>query len=191
MKKHWIQQNMTDEHLQDRTKTIADISPYECNLTQLVPIIGREKYFEMVGDVYGPQWTAATEIIPRALEGIQELSQVGDVHVVTARRAWEVKNTTDWLQAKGFSPYVKSIIYLDDPRYSNTQDVAGSRKVGLALHLGAQTLIDDDFRHMPNKPVEGLEGVLFGLAKRVNIPSHIVIARDWVEVLDYARKKAA
>ena len=189
MKKRWIEENIRDEQLIDKTRTIASISPYECNLTQLAPIIGRSNYFRMVNDVYGPEWTAATQPVPGALEGIEALAQNGNVEVITARRAWEVQNTVDWLRENGAA--IRSIKYVDDPDFSCVTAVAGSKKVGIAKHLGARMLVDDDERHMPKEPVGGLDCLLFGPGDRTSFIAsapHVIVAPTWTDVVSYSRR---
>lgn len=74
----------------------------------------------------------------------------------------------------------------EDPQYGNVEKLAGSKKVGIAKHLGAKVFVDDDERHMPIEPVEGLDCLLFGPGNRQQIMTslpHIIIAPDWMPQL--------
>lgn len=188
-KVRWLRQNISIDDLLDKNRPVESIKPYECSRTVLTPIVGHDNYERMIDYVYGPQGTAAIQPLDGALEGVAELSKVGEVYVVSARKQKYIGNTKVWLQDNGFDPYItpSNIFAEDNEEFAVVNKVAGSKKVGIAKHLGAVMFVDDDERHMPKEPVEGLHCLLFGPLKRRYAPNHIVIAKDWNEVVEYAR----
>ena len=167
---------------------IARIQPYECSRTALVPIVGLKFYEEMNAFIKSREGTLRTPALEGALRGIQELSELIQVNVLSARTPEETEFAREWLEKYGALPYVARVSSAEDPKYDGVPKISGKKKVDVALHLGAVLLVDDDERHMPEKQFDGLHSLLFGEGERKNTPQHITVARNWVEVVAYAQK---
>lgn len=186
----WMRANLTDNGLVDKSRTVESIAKHECNRTTLVQIIGEPNYEKMTGYVYSLEGTLSTPTYDGALQGVSELAKLGDIHVISARKPQDVENTKAWLKANGFYQFFgdNSVSSTGDVQYSGIAPVAGSKKVGIALHRGATIFVDDDERHMPSEPV-GVECILFGPGERLNTLGHIQIAKNWGEVIRYVRTR--
>ena len=121
-----------------------------------------------------------------AVEGVMHLSKKGEVYVVSARKVDQTENTAKWCLKNGIVGYLQDVASTNDQKYAGVEKIAGSKKVRIAMHLGAKLFVDDDPRHMPNEAVDGLHVLLFGEAERRDVPGHITIARTWDDVKAYA-----
>ncbi len=130
-----------------------------------------------------------THPLEGALEGVQELSRLGLVYVLSNRDAEEIRSLRERLGGLKLSDCIQGVLSLYSPKYANIKNVTGTMKADIALTLGAWLLVDDDKRHLPDKPVDGMHLILFGKGKdKRNAGDHIYIATDWQRVVDYARK---
>ena len=128
-KVEWLRKHLTDEDLVDKTRTIQSIQPYECSLSALVPIIGQEVYTEMTSFVYSLEGTIPILQLEGALCGVQELSKLGDIYVVSARKPEQTKNTAEWCKRNNFFEYFIDIFSTEDPKYSHIEKVAIARMI--------------------------------------------------------------
>lgn len=174
-----------DEHFPNKD-LIRDVRSYD--RTTLVPIVGLEFYEQMNAFIKSREPTLTTPPLDGALEGVQELSELVQVHVLSARTPEEIKVVREWFEKYGFLPYIADLSSSVDSKYEEVPQVTGKKKVDVALHKGAVLFVDDDERHMPQEPVGGLLCLLFGEGERKNIAPHITIAKDWSEVVAYARQ---
>jgi hypothetical protein len=182
----WLNDNLKAEDIQDKNKRLADILPEDCSRSVLVPIIGEDNYNRMVENIYSAEGTSRIRPVDGALAGVEELAKMGEVYVVSARRPDQVENTRTWLNANGFNPYIGDRVYAEkDPRFKDVEKEGGSKKVGIALNLGARMFVDDDERHMPNEPVS-VDCLLFGDQDR-NVKPHILAVKNWRQVVEYAK----
>lgn len=189
----WLRGNLTEDDVVDKSRTLESILPYDCSRTALVPIIGHENYERMTVYVYSADGTTSTKPLDGALDSIKELAEMGRIYVVSARKPEQIQNTRNWLQANGFDPYIERAFSEKEPECIDIPVISGSKKVGIAKHLGAQMLVDDDERHMPKEPVEGVDCLLFGPGDREKIIAsshHVIIAPNWNDVVRYTRKYA-
>jgi len=169
------------------SEIVKKVRAYKCNKTLLLPIVGEETYKEMGKHVYSAEGTSVIQPIEGALEGVKELAKIGKVYVLTFRSLEEVKNSIEWFKQNGFDSYLSDVFSVSDPRFASVKEVSGSKKVGIALKLGAKMLVDDDERHMPKNPVEGLNCLLFGPIKR-NVGKHIIVTKTWEDITHYANR---
>jgi len=182
----WLRENLSDEDIKDQARTVESIQPYECSRTVLVPIIGEDSYNEMVRFVYSMNGKLRIKQVDGALDGVRELANMGDVYVVSARNPQQTKNTREWLNLHSFYKHLVDVASTEDPKYADVSKVEDSKKVGIGVHLGARMFVDDDERHMPQNPVDGLDCLLFGPLER-NAGKHIIVAKNWSDVVKYAK----
>ena len=188
----WIRRNLNYADLEDKLRTVESINPWECNRTDITPIIGHENYERMGAFVYSREGTLPIQPIDGALQGVAELSSLGEIYVLSARKPEFTENVKEWLNNNGFYRYIKhdNVSSVSDPRYKDTPAVADSKKVGIAVEVGADMFVDDDRRHMPKEFLEGLQCLLFGETERKDIKPYIRIARNWGDVILCAREIA-
>ena len=170
-------------------EVIRDIRPYECSRTALVPIIGMEFYNRMNAIVKGRESTLSMPPFDGAVEGIKALSDLYELHALSARTPQETDHVKERLGTLGIEKYFKSISSTEDPKYDGIEHVSGVKKVDASLYLGASAFTDDDERHMPNGIIRGLHCYLFGEGER-NIGAHIVVVRNWQELVARHRELA-
>jgi len=180
----YIRKHLRDSDLKGRT--VESIRPEECSRSLLTPIIGPDAYNQMVSYVYSREGTLSILPVHGALRGLAALSSFAELYVATARTVEQAENVAESCRING--NIVKKVYSVVDPEFAEISEVAGSKKVGIALKLEAKLFVDDDTRHMPSEPVEGLQCLLFGEASRKNVPAYIQIARNWDEVVTYAQR---
>jgi len=169
------------------SEIVKGVSPYACSRALLGPIIGDKAYGELADFIYSAEGTSTIQPVEGAFEGVKKLAKMGEVYVLQARHVEQVKNSIEWFRQNGFDSYLSDVFSVMDPRFADIEEVSGSKKVGIAIHLGAKMFVDDEDRHMPKNPVDGLDCLLFGLVER-NIGKHIIIVKTWEDVINYASK---
>jgi uncharacterized HAD superfamily protein len=95
-----------------------------------VPLIGEQRYEQMIADVYGTELSLAMDPVPGAVEALQRLAAAHDLHVVTARWEHERVFAEHWLATR------------DIPVASLTVTGRGS-KVGACALIEADLLFED------------------------------------------------
>lgn len=183
----WLKENLSNDDILDKTRTIESLQPYECSRTILVPIIGADAYDKMGFYVYSREGTLEIEPMEGALEGVKELSNTGEIYVVSARRPDHAQNMEEWSKLNDFHRYLTDVASTKDPKYETVPKVEDSKKVGIGVYLGAKMFVDDDGRHMPKNSVTGLDCILFGPIER-DVGEHIIVAKNWDDVISHTRK---
>lgn len=170
------------EHFPEQ-RLISGIMPYDCSRTALVPIIGQEFYDHMNGVVKRRDSTLSMVPFEGAINGIKTLAEMYKIHVLSTRTPEETEYAKERLDMLGLAKYFAGISSTEDATYNNIPVVSGKKKVDVALYLGACSLTDDDKRHMPVDEISGLQCYLFGQGERKNIAPHIIIVRNWAELV--------
>lgn len=182
----WIRRHLVDGDLIDETRSIDSIVPSQCNYTILSEIIGHARYMDMVAEVYGAEVTMAMDLVPGAFEGLGYLSRIGLIHVLSARDIVQTENLDQHLVAHNARDLVHEVVSTHAPTYAELTPLHGSKKVAICNHMGASMFVDDDYRHMPSQPVDGLRTLLFGDRAAREYASPIVVAKDWTAVVRHA-----
>jgi hypothetical protein len=182
IKLQYLRNHFSDADLKD-AKKVSDITLHNCNKTVLAKLIGLDAYAKVSQFAYSKENTLFAKSITGSLDAIKLLASIGDVYVLSARNPDLLENMKGWLQINNMSGYIKDIFSSKDNRFQNIAPIYDSKKVGIAVHLGADTLVDDDKRHMPLQPVDNLHCILFGPHNLKNIASHITIAEDWQQIV--------
>ena len=134
----WIQSNLS-----------RDISPWHCNRTECVPIIGETAYDQMGDCVYERESTLQAPEVPGAVAALHTLAKSSDLHVVTARPLHRIAIAKEWLTQRGVLHLFKGI-----------HSAHETPKSDVCRRLGAHILIDDDPRHLAKVDLPGLNRML-------------------------------
>ena len=187
-KVEYLRKHLKDSDLLVEGKTIESIKPEECSRSLLLPIIGKEKYYEMAEFVYSLEGTLPMQPVDGSLEGVRQLAQLGKIYILSARNPQQTQNTGKWCEKNDFAPHIVDVLSVRDLKYTDTILIKGSKKVGIALSLGANMFVDDDPRHMPKNKVEELDCLLFGNVERQNVPEHNIVTPTWKDVVRCAKE---
>jgi uncharacterized HAD superfamily protein len=95
-----------------------------------LPLLGEERYEEMIRDVFGTAMSVEMEPMPGAVDAMTRLGAIHDLHIVTARFDHEGEFATQWLQRHGLK--VRSM------NVTNR-----GAKVDHCVGLGAEILLED------------------------------------------------
>jgi hypothetical protein len=151
------------------------VSPWRCNRTDCVPIIGLDAYERMGNHVYERESTRQANEVPGALAALRALSGKAALHVVTARTEARVPHAREWLESQGVLSLIAGI-----------HSSAGSSKSAVCAALGASILIDDDIRHLRQVEVAGLHRILLQDG-RDDVPDcglGVAFCASWQDVLE-------
>ncbi len=182
-KLEWIRKNLQNKKLSDG-RCLFDLKSEECSRTLLVPIIGEESYKSLCDYALSEENTMNSEPLAGVVESIEKLSEKFDLVILSARGKDYIEFAKKWCKKNNIFDNLKDI---KSSRGSDSKTAESSNtKTEIVKSLKALIFIDDDSRHMPAEPVEGLNCILFGDLKREKIPSHIKTARNWKNIVDYA-----
>ena len=150
------------------------VSPWMCNRTDCVPLIGLDAYEKMGAAVYEQERTLQAVEVPGALDALRMLAARASLHVVTARPARRLAYARQWLEEK-------SVLACFDHLHTS----AGSTKAAICATIGADILIDDDIRHLQNIRLDGLQRILLqdGRKERPDCRSEIHFCSNWKEAV--------
>jgi 5'(3')-deoxyribonucleotidase len=153
-----------------------DVSPWDCNRTDCVPIIGPEAYERLGNYVYERESTLRANEVPGAREALRTLAKTCVLQVVTARLPKRVPHAREWLQRNGVLSCIKAL-----------HSSSGSSKAAVCAAINADILIDDDIRHLRNTEVAGLDRILLqhGREEAPECGPGITFCRSWREVLEH------
>lgn len=162
LKTQWINDNLG-----------IHVEPHLCDLTNCLPIIGREAYRTMGDYVFGSKGTAAVAPIPGALEVIRRLRETREVVIVTARTGERMEIAADWLSAYEETRGMRVIGV-------KTSEVS---KVQKCLEEGIGVLVEDDERHLHDAREQGVDAVLFRLDGPEDLCCDFAhLCRSWAEI---------
>ena len=152
------------------------ISPWECNRTDCVPIIGLEAYTSMGNYVYERESTLQANEVSGAIDALRILSREAQLYVVTARPKWRIPYAREWLEKKGVLSCIEGF-----------HTSMGSSKAAVCSAIGANFLIDDDVRHLRGVDVKGLFRILLQNGRKNNPDSgsDVTFCRSWQDVLKF------
>lgn len=155
------------------------VSPWECNRTNCVPIIGIDAYTSMGAFVYERESTLQADEVPGALDALRVLSRKAQLYVVTARPQRRIPFAREWLETHGVLSCVKDV-----------RSSEGSSKAAVCSALDAGILIDDDLRHLRDAKAGRLVRVLLqhGREGQFHSRQDISFCRNWGDVLQLVER---
>ena len=160
----WVRDNMD-----------LDIPSYRCDWTQLSPITGQERYYELGKFAYGPEGSAIAEPVDGAIDALHALAAAGSLYLITARNEKQTEDTRAWLDKRGLTDLFADIISQGD-----------RPKVDTANELGCRVLVDDDQRHL----ISGALPKLILFRPGMGEPAHQVdghtVCCSWPDALECA-----
>lgn len=150
------------------------VSPWVCNRTDCVPLIGLDAYEKMGAYVYERESTLQAGEIPGALAALHMLSEKAALHVVTARPPRRLTYARQWLKKQGVLACFEEL-----------HTSAGSTKADVCAAIGADILIDDDIRHLQTLSSGELQRILLqeGRNERPDCGPGILFCNSWQAVL--------
>ncbi len=134
-----------------------------------IPLLGRERYEQMIGDLFGSALTEEMEPMPGALDALRRLGAEHDLYVVTARLDHEVAFATQWLETHGVG-------------IRELRNSARGRKAAPCAALQLAVMLEDSPAELAALPVAAPAAVL--LATPYNAED--ARADHWHEVPDWA-----
>lgn len=151
-----------------------EVSPWQCDRTTCVPIIGVENYEAMSSVVYERDYTLVAPPIAGALGALRTLSLHSRVYIITARPPCRIAFAKTWLEQHGAADTINNIF-----------SFAASDKQTLCREYGVNVLIDDDVRHLAHLSEQGARAILFkpGVDGEFVIPAGVTLCRSWDEVM--------
>lgn len=151
-----------------------EVSPWQCDRTTCIPIIGLESYEAMSSVVYERDYTLAAAPIAGALDALRTLSLHSSVYIITARPPYRIAFAETWLEQHGVADTI-----------SNIFSSAASDKQTLCREHGVNVLVDDDVRHLVRLSEQGARAILFkaGFDGEFVIPDGVTLCRSWDEVM--------
>ena len=153
----------------------VQVSPWHCNRTDCVPIIGAEAYQSLGDWVYERESTLQAEAMPGALGALRVLAESVELCIVTARPERRITFAREWLEGKGVLRSIKEI-----------RTSSGTTKAEVCAAIGARVLVDDDLRHVQTADVEGLVRILLqhGREDNPDCGPGVAFCTSWPQVLD-------
>jgi hypothetical protein len=150
------------------------VSPWDCDRTNCVPIIGLEAYEAMGEDVFDRERTIQANEVPGALDALRRLAIMADLFIVTARAEPRLSYAREWLASKGVLPCIKDI-----------RSSKGTTKAAICAEIGADMLIDDDARHVNGIEANHLCKILLQIGRREKpeLAPGVIFCGSWQEVL--------
>lgn len=140
-----------------------------------------------------PAFTHHYPVLPGSVQGVDELRQIGDVHVVTARQ-YELKDLTSrWL--KHHFSFDTDRLHIAN-HYSNNSYEKRS-KSQICKQIGAHVLIDDNLDYAIDVATSGVPVVLFDWEGQYNwnkpkidqrLPDNIHRVTSWNAVVQKTRE---
>jgi len=151
-----------------------EVSPWQCDRTTCVPIIGLENYEAMSLVVYERDYTLVAAPIAGALDALRTLSLHSSVYIITARPPHRIAFAKTWLAEHGAADTISNIV-----------SSAATDKQALCREHGVNVLVDDDVRHLVHLSEQGTRAILFkpGFDGESVIPAGVTLCRSWDEVM--------
>ncbi|MBN1583684.1 MAG: hypothetical protein JXA89_23460 [Anaerolineae bacterium] len=157
-----------------------DVSPWHCNRTDCVPIIGEEAYRRLGDWVYERESTLQAEAVPGALDALRTLAESAELCIVTARPERRIGFAREWLAREGVLHLIREI-----------RTSKGTSKAEVCSSIEADVLVDDDVRHLHKVDVEGLQRIWLqhGREGEADGGPGVIFCASWRHVLDQIEKK--
>ena len=76
------------------------LNPEDCDRETGIRLLGKDRYFRMIRDIYGSKTTLALDPVPGAIDALGRLEQVADVYIVTARYSEQVSWLRKWMEER-------------------------------------------------------------------------------------------
>ena len=157
-----------------------EISPWDCNSTDCIPVIGRDAYHRMGEEVYEWEGTLRAEPVPGVADAVRTLARTAVLHVVTARPESRLDSVREWLRRQGVLPCFATI-----------RSSIETSKLAVCRELGADVLVDDDPRHM-GEAAAGAPAYLLlqdGREDGRDCAPGVVFCRSWAEVAAFVASR--
>jgi uncharacterized HAD superfamily protein len=136
------------------------------------------------------------QVLPGAVEGVKQLAQIGEVHVVTARQYDLREVTTQWI-SKHFG-LTQERLHMGN-HYSHDGS-AKRKKSQICCEIGAHVLIDDSLEYAIDVAGAGIPVILFDWEGKYGwnqaghgqtIPPNIHRVTSWSGIIDKVRHMTA
>lgn len=153
---------------------------------EMVQGVDREEGSRRYGEYVASGQKGRLEVMPGAIEVIDQLKKSCNLVIVTAREAHLTDVTKGWLN-KHFPKTFRQVEFV--ALWSG--DVKAS-KAEICQHLKADYLVDDSPIHARAAQEVGIQAVLFGeygWAKGVDLPDDVVRCKNWLEVGEYFERQ--
>lgn len=150
------------------------VSPWECDMTHCVPIIGREAYRQLGDTVYEREGTLRAAAVPGALAALGRLSRQARLYVLTARPERRLAYAREWLEQHGVLSCFAGLVTSH-----------GSAKAAVCSAIGADVLVDDDVRHLLQVDTAHLCRILLqdGRQDAPDYGPEVRFCRSWPDVV--------
>ncbi len=164
IKSAWI-----SEHLKLR------VSPWRCDRTSCVPIIGLDAYNRMSETVYGLEATMRANPVVGAVRGMRDLRPEWNLFCITNRDRQRTRWAEERLRELGLLDDLEEVL----SSYSTT-------KMEIVRRIDAVALFDDDLRHLRKPAARSIRKHHYAPYLRVRLQREgdIIHSRTWRAFVD-------
>ena len=160
------------------------VNPEECKTYRLWEILNttKEDNLERIAKFFEDSHEKIMPVTD-SIEGIEKLSRIAKLHLVTGRIEAQREQTKSWIE-KYFNGKFSSIEFTS--HYYSKNPV---RKSDVCKKLGAKIIIEDDLVHAIDCAGNGIKAILLDKPWNQNVEhENIIRVKDWEQIAEIVEK---